>query len=122
MKTLNQTSGMPKINCAFAGWQTNISVLVITQEIIDGFATDFEKTIEFKGVIQPLSPRKIMLKPEGQRAFEWLQVFCASMTLILKPNDKIIYNEKRYKLMADNDYSQSNFKEYHIIRDYMESP
>jgi hypothetical protein len=95
-----------------------ITLVLITQEIIDGFATDFEKKVSFKGVIQPLSPRKLELKPEGQRAWKWLQIHCLAGALTLKPGDKILFNGEKFKLMADNDYSLNNFSDYHVVKDY----
>lgn len=117
-KTLDQFSGMPQMGAALSGWSTPITLIVITQEIIDGFVTNFEKKVSFKGVIQPLSPRKLELKPEGQRTWKWLQIHCLSGSLKLKAGDKILYAGERFKLMADNDFSLNNFNEYHVVKDY----
>lgn len=117
-KLLNQTSGQPQMLLAMTGWTSKITLIKITQEIIDGFNTDFFCTVEFKGVVQPLNPRQLMLKPEGERSFEWLWVHCPSGMLALKTGDKIEIDGKRYKLNADQDYSRNSYEEYHLIRDF----
>jgi hypothetical protein len=118
MKLINQISGMPQISTAFAGWMNNITIVRITQTIVNGFSEDAEEQITFKGTIQPLNPRSIALKPEGQRDWEWLQIHCFAGNLNLVPNDRIIYNSIKYKIMASLDYSLNNYIEYHLVRDY----
>lgn len=145
---LNMGSGMPHMGAAFAGWAKPITVYKRTQTLIDGLVTytgdpsqwdqagpqqqfDMEgatfdvkippvTAISFTGVIQPLNPKLIELKPEGQRAWEWLQVHCTSGVLDLDTDDQIIYNQKNFKVMAVNDYSLNGYVEYHLIRDYQD--
>ncbi len=106
------------MGAAFAGWMKPITLIRITQSITDGLVTDNEASITFQGTIQPLSPRMIALKPEGQRAWEWLQIHAFAGSLNLDDNDRISYNDKRFKVMATNDYSLNNYIEYHVVRDY----
>lgn len=115
---LNELNGMPQMEAAFAGWASVITLKVITQTIVDGFVTDSESNISFQGVIQPLSPNKLYFKPEGQRSFEWLQIHCLNREINLNTNDRIVYNNKRYKVMAKSDYGLNNYIEYHAIEDY----
>lgn len=117
-KKINQISGMPQISAAFAGWLTSITLVIITQTIVEGFVEDSESEITFKGVIQPLMPKAIALKPEGQRDWGWLMIHCFSGSLNLSPNDRIIYNSQKYKIMATKDYSLDNYIEYHLVEDF----
>ena len=71
------------------------------------------------GAVQPLSPNKIELKPEGQRSWEWLQIHMKTpITQTLDTNDQVVMNGRIYKIMAQNDYSQNGYIEYHAIYDY----
>lgn len=118
IKKINQLSGMPQIGAAFSGWQTKIALVVITQTIVDGLTVDTPKTITFNGVVQPLSAKQIALKPEGQRAWAWLQIHCFSGNLNLKNNDRIKFNERFYKVMGVWDWSLDNYIEYHAVEDF----
>lgn len=109
---------MPQIGAAFVGWQKPISLIKITQQVINGLVTDIGVSVNFRGVIQPLNPKMIALKPEGQRAWEWLQIHCFAGTTNLDTNDRFIYAGKTYKVMANNDYSLNNYIEYHAVRDF----
>lgn len=117
-KKLNEISGMPNVGSALSGWGMSLTLIVIRQEIVEGFVRDIPKSVKFNGVIQPLSPRKIELKPEGQRAWKWLQIHCREGSLKLKPGDKIDWLGEKFKLMADNDFSLNGFVEYHVVKDY----
>ncbi len=115
---LNQSSGMPQMGAAFSGWEKPITLLKITQSVTDGFVTDTATTITLSGVIQPLGPQELKLKPEGQRSFEWLMIHCFTGSNNLATNDRVQYNGKNYKVMKTNDYSLNNYIEYHLIADY----
>ncbi len=115
---LNQISGMPKISRAFNGWETNITLARITQTISNGLVIETQSNITFKGTVQPLSAEEINLKPEGQRSWQWLDIHCRSGSLNLSTNDRIIYSESKYKIMAIKDYSLNGYIEYHAVKDY----
>ncbi|TDE17712.1 hypothetical protein [Dyadobacter psychrotolerans] len=118
MKKLSQLSGMPQMKAAFTGWTQKITFKLITQTVVDGFVVDSEKTVVFNGTIQPLSAEEVILKPEGQRFWEWLDVHVMGTTVPLRNNDRVSYNGTLYKVMASKDYSLNNYMEFHIVRDY----
>lgn len=116
---LNKASGMPQMRAAFAGWAKKITLVKRTQGVSQqGLVYNIDASFTFMGTIQPLSPKSIVLKPEGQRAWEWLQIHCLAGTSNLNVNDQIVYNGRVFKIMAQNDYSLNNYIEYHAVRDY----
>lgn len=117
-KPLNQISGMPQLQSALSGWTNKITLVTRTQYVHDGFVAYRDGKVTFKGVIQPLSPRMIQLKPEGQRSWTWLQIHCASGSLNLKESDQIVFNGTIYKIMGILDYSLNGYIEYHAANDY----
>lgn len=76
MKNLSNLSGMPQMGRAFAGWTQKITLTHRIQNIVEGLVNYANYNFTFSGTIQPLSPKQIALKPEGQRAWEWLQIHC----------------------------------------------
>lgn len=111
------SSGMPQISVAFGGWTSKITLLKHTETVVDGFVKINQIPISFSGVLQPLSARAIMLKPEGQRSWQWLQMHCFSTSLELIPGDRITWNGDIYKIMATNDYNLNGYIEYHLVKD-----
>lgn len=115
---LNTLSGMPQMTRAFGGWQSKITMARRKQTILNGLVTNVDTPFSFQGTVQPLSARQIALKPEGQRAFTWLQVHCFSSNANLSTNDRVIYNKAAYKVMALKDYSLNGYIEYHLVEDF----
>lgn len=118
VQKLNQLSGMPKMMAAFTGWQRPITLTKVTQDVVNGLLTPTTQILNFMGTVQPLSPKEIALKPEGQRAWPWLQIHCLNTTLQLTTNDQIVYNGTTYKIMGVLNYHQSGFLEFHAVEDY----
>lgn len=117
-KNRSLKSGMPNMANTLNGWEVPLSIVKVTQKIIDGEADKSEELIRFMGVWQPLRDEELQFKPEGQRSWEWYWIHVKTGSLNLQTQDKFIFQNKRYKVMAVKDYSLNGFVEYHVIRDY----
>lgn len=117
-KPLNFGSGMPQVSGVLAGWMKSITLQKRQQLTNDGLVSYVNTDITFSGTIQPLSARQIALKPEGQRAWEWLQIHAVAGTKNIADNDQIVYNGIIFKVMATKDYSLNGYIEYHLAREY----
>ena len=118
-RSLNQISGAPQISPDFSGWGSSILLVKIIQQIVDGFSQDIVHQIPFHGIVQPLSPKQLILKPEGERAWTWLQIHIqANSPVKLNTNDRLIYNGLKYKVMNQLDYSANNYIEIHCVQDF----
>lgn len=117
-KNRTLVSGMPNMANTLNGWETTITLVKITQNIVEGDLVPTETNITFQGVIQPLRTEQLMSKPEGQRSWEWLWIHAKSGSLNLHTADKIRWNNKQYKVMGVKDYLLNGFVEYEIVRDY----
>lgn len=111
-------NGMPNMRNTLNGWEVPLNLIRIKQSIVDGDAIKTEEFIRFLGVWQPLRDEELQFKPEGQRSWEWIWIHAKSGTLNLQTQDKVIFNNKRYKIMNVKDYSLNGFIEYHLVRDY----
>lgn len=119
-KTLSSLikSGMPQMGNTLNGWEIPLTFKRVVQDIKDGELTTTKTTINFMGVWQPLSSERLELKPEGQRSWEWAWVHAKSSELNLETADKIIFNNRQYKVMSKKDYGLNSFVEYELVRDY----
>ena len=100
------------------GWEIPLTLVRLTQDVIDGDVSFTEKVINFKGVWQPLKDEALELKPEGQGSWEWIWIHAQVSQLNLETADKVIFNNKRYKVMQKKDYSLNGYVEYQLCRDY----
>jgi hypothetical protein len=114
-------SGMPQMSAAFAGWKVPLTLLKISQSVVDGLTVNTATTLKLVGTWQPLAPEEIKLKPDDQRSWEWIDLHIEGTTVYFVTNDRIVRNGLRYKVMGSKDYSLNNYTEYHLIRDYSDA-
>lgn len=100
------------------GWEVPLSLVKITQDVVEGDLVTSETTYNFQGVWQPLSAEQLSLLPEGQRSWENVWIHAKSGSLNLETADKVIFNNRRYKITQKKDYGLNGFVEYMLIRDY----
>lgn len=111
-------SGMPNMRNTLDGWEIPLTLVKITQGISEGELVTTETTINFMGVWQPLKEEQLALLPEGQRSWSNVWIHAKSSELNLETADKVIFNSRRYKVIAKKDYGLNGFVEYMLIRDY----
>ena len=114
-------SGMPQMDTTLYGWEVPLTLVKVVQSVVDGDLVTTETQINFKGVWQPLRDEQLELKPEGQRSWEWIWIHAVASQLNLETADKVIFNNKRYKVMQKKDYGLNSFVEYQLCRDYDET-
>ena len=111
-------SGMPQMGNTLNGWEVPLTLVKITQNVVDGDLVTSETTYSFMGVFQPLSSEQLSLLPEGQRSWENVLIHCKSSQLNLETASKVIFNNKRYKITQKKDYGLNGYVEYMLIRDF----
>jgi hypothetical protein len=116
--SLSSLSNMPNVSNAITCWASNITLIKITQSIVDFEKHTEKEEISFVGVIQPLKAEVIKYDRDGQHSWEWLQIHSFSGSLNLKTTDRIQINGTIYKVMGIFDYSRNGYIEYNIVKDY----
>lgn len=100
-----------------SGWVQSLTFGVVTKETINYEVVETYFAIPFRGVWQPLETRKLMLKPEGERSWTWIQCHATS-DLGLKNDDIVRFQGTQYRVMAQWGYDLNGFREYHLVQDY----
>lgn len=110
-------SNLPNVSEALLGWFQNMTFDLITKAISSYELVEVAETIVTKGVRQPFTAQQLSIKPEGQRAWKWETLHCLP-DVKLNPDDIVVFNGVRYRVMGKLDYSEYGYLEYHIIQDY----
>ena len=115
---LNQQAGtVPQMSGALTDWFQPMVFGRVTKRTVANQVVETKVPVNFRGVIQPLSERKLMLKPEGERAWTWLQLH-SDVGLELNVDEIITYHGVQTRVMALNDYSLYGYMEYHLVQDW----
>ena len=117
-KNRTLSGGLPQMANTLNGWEVPLTLKRIKQSIIDGDAVKTEEIIRFQGVFQPLRDDQLQFKPEGQRSWSWYWIHAKSGTLDLQTQDKIEFENVKYKVMSIKDYHLYGYIEYQVILDY----
>jgi len=108
---------LPNVEAAMTNWFQPIVFGIVTKTV-EGFqVVENMVEISFRGVIQPLDGRKLELKPEGQRQWDWLMVH-SDPSLNLELDSILEYLGTQYRVMSKKDYSQYGYVYYEIVNDY----
>ena len=100
-------TNMPNMANTLSGWEAPLSLIKITQSIVDGDAVFNEQITNFMGVIQPLRSEDLAMKPEGQRSWKYYWIHT---------NSNLPF--QRYKITDIKDYGLNGFRELEVILDY----
>lgn len=103
----------PNVAEAFADWTETVLLRIVSKNIVDGQIEEQEKAdTEFEAVMQPIPSRKLFVKPEGQRNWNWWTIQTEQYLEL----DMILEDEfgKQYRVMLSNDWEQAGYYEFEI--------
>ncbi len=92
--------------------QVQFALLNKTQQNFDTIET-IKKVAYFLGSLQPLHPRALLVKPEGQRQWKWWKLWTATAL----PVDSYVMDAqgRQYRVMSSQDWSQASYREYDCV-------
>lgn len=112
-------SNLPQMSEVLLAWFQDMTFDLVTKTIDEYDLKETTQSISTRGVRQPFTSQQLAIKPEGQRAWLWETLHCLP-DVKLKPDDVVLFNQVRYRVMEKLDYSEYGYLEYHIIQDYKE--
>lgn len=112
-----RTGSVPDVGGAMRDWFQPMVFTVVAKSTVAFQAVERAIPIRFQGVIQPLSGRRLMLKPEGQRAWTWLWLH-ADPALTLEVDQVVMYLGKQTRVMNQKDYTLYGYVEYELVQDW----
>jgi len=117
-RPLNANTGtVPNVGAALLQWFQPMTFGLIVKTVSGFQVVETETQVSFRGVWQPLTGRQLMLKPEGERAWNWFWLH-SDPTLNLKVDDVIIYLGIQYRVMSQKDYDLYGYREWTIVEDW----
>lgn len=100
---------------AFWNWTDAVQLQVVETKAIDYEAIDVpQNPIFFDGVLEPITGRQLLIKPEGERKFNYLNLWTEQE---LKA-DAIVQtdNGETYRVIKKQPWNRGDFQAYEIIQ------
>ncbi len=104
----------PDMRDAFGDLGDSLQFCVLSKENIGGNIVETMQTVKwFTGVVQPLSPRQLAIKPEGERQWKWLTLWTSEDISL----DNYIMDAAgiQYRMMDKKNWSSAGFIEYQLV-------
>lgn len=116
-KGLSLSNRLPNVTSAMCDWFQNVTFIRIVKQIINFEVTEVEEPFNFRGVVQVAASQTLQKYPEGQR--QWLHYTVhAEPSLILDPDERVIYQGVQYRVGQKRDYKEYGYVEYDLLQDF----
>lgn len=112
-----QTGTIPNMSGAMLDWFQPMIFELVTKSVTAFQALEVGEEISFMGVWQPLSGRRLEIKPEGERKWSWYLVH-SQICLPLNVDEVIKYRGTQYRIMSQKNYDIYGYYEYELVEDY----
>ena len=93
-----------------------ISVMTVTQQLINGYYKPITQTIATQASIQPL-PQELAIKMEGERNWRWSLIHILP-NVDLNNNDLITLFGVQYKVMKKENWAQYGYMNYFVVEGF----
>lgn len=109
---------VPNVSGALRSYYQQMTFVPVRKTVSGFQLIENALPIDLIGVMQPFTPRQLILKPEGQRAWTWWTLH-AEPGVILQADSCVEYLGKQYRVMSRSDFTLYGYILYELIEDYI---
>ena len=107
---------MPDVSDAIRQFEETLQFQIVKKAVADHQLAQSSKVrpdLWFEGILEPLHPRELLVKTEGERKFKWWTMW-SDIDLNV---DWIVKDEKgiSYRVMATTDWRDGGYRQYQLI-------
>jgi hypothetical protein len=108
---------VPDVSGALRDWFQPLVFGKVTKDTKGFQVVETVVDTNFRGVLQPLTERQLLQKPEGQRAWTWFLVH-SDPVLTLQVDDIGFFLGKQTRVMSRKDYALYGYVQYEWVQDW----
>lgn len=115
--TISNYNNLPQMSETIKSWFLPMSFATVsyTKRGVDWIET--LTTVDTEGVKQELRGKDLEIYPEGERAWNWIEIHCLP-NLDLNVNEYVYYDNVKYKVRKTKKYKEYGFCIYHLQEAY----
>ncbi len=108
--------GLPDVSAAVMTLLQPVSVVIVTQQMLNGYYRPVTNTVATQASIQPL-PQELAIKMEGERNWRWSLIHILP-NIDLQNNDLITLFGVQYKVMKKENWAQYGYLNYFVVEGF----
>ena len=109
---------LPNVQDVLSGWFQKMTMSVLTKAVVNFKLVETSNSFEIMAVRQPFTTKQLMIKPEGQRAWQWETLHMKGTDYEPCLDDVVLFGTKRYRIMQKFEWSQYGYLEIQMIEDF----
>lgn len=118
-RPLNQAIGsLPNVSNALNNWMQPMIVSRVIKNIVNYQLVEMLNVFNFEGVIEAGTPEQLLLKPEAQRSWKWVNIWTMP-GIDLVVDDIVETNGKKYRIKSKQDWAEYGYIQYEAIEDWV---
>lgn len=112
---------MPNMADCVQGWGSPIQFLRIIKNEVDFQITESVKQaftrlqLIVNGILVPLTPRQLLIKPEGERSWKWLSL-TTTADVTMEPDDETVFEGMTFRVMGEALWRNNGLVCYHLLQ------
>lgn len=112
---------LPSVQSTILGWFRPLVLGVQTRRVVAGEVKYTTQRKNCRGVIQPFAPQELVIKPEGERSWDWKHLYTTPDVQLVNGQTFFIKGTP-YRVMSTIDYSEYGYVGYELVQNYEPTP
>ncbi len=108
---------LPTVHTTILGWFRPLVLGRVTKTIVEGEVKNAVSEQRCRGVIQPFDDRKLRLKPEGERSWDW-QMLHVTPDVKLANGEVFKIKGVPFRVMSQKNWSEYGYMTYELVQNY----
>jgi hypothetical protein len=108
---------VPDVSGALQDYYQSMVFMPVVKTVAGFVVSEVGSPINFRGNLQPLSERRLALKPEGERGWTWFMLHCDT-ALQLDIDDVVQWRGKATRVMGRKDFALYGYIYYELVQDW----
>ncbi|MDE3073910.1 MAG: hypothetical protein KGJ86_00650 [Chloroflexota bacterium] len=96
-----------------------LTIVRVRKTVVDFQVVESREEFRCMGSTQPLSSEDLVIKPEGERAWNWQRLH-TTVDVDLGNDEIVLLRDTRYRVVGQSDYGAFGYVEYELVQDYGE--